>query len=73
MRFLTYVPNIRNTCERHGTSKSFLTKETLNITEESDRARLEVRTGQYRELKREAVRAVRRDKEAQVRGVYVTL
>ena len=32
--------------------------------EESRRARLEGRTGQYRELKSEAVRAVRRDKEA---------
>ena len=42
-----------------GTSKSFLTKETLNIIKESRRARLEVRTGQYRELKREAVLAVR--------------
>ena len=50
-------------------SKSFLTKETLNTIVESRRARLEGRTGQYRELKREAVRAVRRDKEVQVRGL----
>ena len=46
-----------------GVSKSFLTKQTLNIIKESRRARLEGRTGQYRKLKREAVRAVRRDKE----------
>ena len=31
------------------------------------------RTGQYRELKHEAVRAVRRDIEAQVRGVCETV
>ena len=47
------------------TSKSFLTKEILNIIEESRRARLEGKTGEYRELKREAVRAVRRDNEEQ--------
>ena len=52
-----------------GTSKSFLTKETVNTIEESLRAALEGKTGQYWELKREAVRAVRRDKEAQVRGL----
>ena len=56
-----------------GTSKSFETEETLNNIEESRRARLEGRTRQYRELKREAVRAVRRDKEAQVRGVCETV
>ena len=49
-------------------SKSFLTKETLNIFEKSRRARLEGRTGQYRDMKREAVRAVGWDKEAPVRG-----
>ena len=54
-------------------SESFLTKETLNTIEESRWAILEGRTGQYRELKREAVRAVRRDKEAQVRGVCETV
>ena len=56
-----------------GTSKSFLTKETLNTIEESRRARPEGRTGQYWELKREAVRTVRKDKEAQVRGVAETV
>ena len=54
-------------------SESFLTKETLNTIEESRWAILEGRTGEYRELKREAVRAVRRDKEAQVRGVCETV
>ena len=49
-----------------GTSKTFLTKENLNIIEESCRARLLGKTGQYRQLKREAVRALRRDKEAQI-------
>ena len=71
----TKVLKVWESCLRDtpGTSKSFLTKETLNIIEESRRARLEGRTGQYRELKREAVRAVRRDKEAQVRGVCETV
>ena len=44
---------------------------TLNIIEESRRARLEGRTGQYRELKPEAVRAVRRDRGA--RGAVESL
>ena len=41
--------------------------ETLKIIEKSRRASPEGRTGQYRELKREDVCAVRRNKEAQVR------
>ena len=45
-----------------GTSKGFLSKETPNIIEESRRARLDEKNGQYRELKREAVSAVGRDK-----------
>ena len=52
---------------------SFLNEATLKIVEESRRARLEGRTGAYRGLKREAVRAVSRDKEAQVRGVCETM
>ena len=40
------------------TSKNFLTKETLNIIEDTRGVRIEGRTGQYRELKREAVCAV---------------
>ena len=52
---------------------SFLNEATLKIVEESRRARLEGRTGAYRELKREAVRAVRKDKELQVRGVCETM
>ena len=56
-----------------GTSKSFLSKETLYTIAERRRVRLEGRTGQYRELKLEAVRAVRRDKEAQIRGVCETV
>ena len=54
-------------------SESYLTKKTLNTIEESRKARLEGKIGEYRELKREAVRAVRRDKEAQVRGVCETV
>ena len=50
-----------------------LTKEDLNNIEESRRARLEGKIGQYREPKREAVRAVRRHKEAQVRRVCETV
>ena len=52
-----------------GTSKSFLTKKTLTVIEESRRATLERRSGQYGQLKREAVRGMRRDKEAPVRAV----
>ena len=37
-----------------------LTKKTLNIIEEGRRARLEGKTGQYRELKGKTVRAVRK-------------
>ena len=48
--------------------ESFLTKEALNNIGESRRlTRLEDKTGQYREIKREAVRAVRQEKEVQVR------
>ena len=54
-------------------SQSFLTKEILNVIEESRMARLERKTGRYRELKRETVRSVRRDKESQVRGVCETI
>ena len=54
-----------------GRFKSFLTKEILNIIEKSLMARLE--GGLDRELKREAVRAVRWDKEAQVRGICETV
>ena len=36
-------------------------------------ATLAEKTGQYRELKGEAVRVVRRDREAQVRGVFETV
>ena len=80
--FKTKVLKVSESCLRtsgtFGTSENFLTKETLNIIEENHRARLEARTGQYRELEREAVReegqrVVRRDKEAQVRGVCETV
>ena len=56
-----------------GTFKSFLTKATLNIIEELRRARHEGKGGQYRELKRKALRAVTRDKEAQGCGFCETL
>ena len=52
-----------------GTPKINLTKVTRNTIEEIRWARLENNTGHYRELKPEAVRAVRKDKEAHVRGV----
>ena len=42
----------------------------MNTAEERRKARLECKTGLYRELKCESVRAVRRDKEARVRGVF---
>ena len=61
--------SLRDAC---GTSKSFSTEETLNTIAGSRRDRNEGRTGQHRELKREAVSAVRRDKDAQVRGVCET-
>ena len=48
------------------TSKSFLTKE-------GRRARLKGRIGQYRELRREAIRAVMRDKKVPVHGVCETV
>ena len=52
-----------------GTFRSVLTKETLKIIEESRWARVDGKTGRYLELKREAARALRRDKEAQLPGV----
>ena len=55
------------------TSKGFLTKETLNIIKESRRASLEGRTAQSWELKCEAVRVVRKDREAQIHGVCETM
>ena len=51
------------------TSKSFLTEETLNTIEESRKARLDVRTGQYRKLKREILTCMRRIEQAQFHGV----
>ena len=45
------------------------TKETLETLEENRGARLGGKTGQYRKLNREAVRAVRRDHEAQHHGI----
>ena len=56
-----------------GTSQTYLAKETPNTIEESRRARLQCKSGQYRELKREAVRAVRKDKEGRVRWVCETV
>ena len=69
--FKTNVLKVSESCllDTTGTSKSFLTKETQNIIEGSHRARLEGKTEQHRELKRETVRAVGRDKDSQVRGV----
>ena len=73
--FKTKILRVSEGCLRGttGTSKSFMTKKTLNIIEVSRRARLEGKTGQYRELKREALRAVRRDKEAHVCGVSMVV
>ena len=45
----------------------------MNITEESRKARLEGNTGQYMEVKLETALAVRRNKEAQVRGFCETV
>ena len=72
---VTQILKVLDSCLRRisATFKSFLTKKTLNTILESRRARLEGKTGQYRELKREAVRAVRRNKEAQVHGVCDTV
>ena len=63
--FKTKILRVSEGCLRGttGTSKSFMTKKTLNIIEVSRRARLEGKTGQFRELKREE------GKGAQVRGV----
>ena len=68
--FKTQILKVSKSCLRGTprTSKSFLIK-TLNSTEVSRSARLEHKTGQYRELKCEAVRTVRRDNQAQLRGV----
>ena len=62
--FKTKVLNVSDGYLRDtpGTSKSFLTKENLNIIVENRRARLKGKTRQYREPNREAVRAVRIDK-----------
>ena len=75
IEFMTKFLEVSESCLRdtRGMFKSFLTKEPMNIIEESRRSRLEGKTGQYREVKREAVRAVRRNKEAQLRGVYETV
>ena len=66
--FKTKVLKVSEGCLQDipGTSKSFLAKETLYIIEEIRRARLEEKIGQYLEMKREAVCAVRRDKKVQV-------
>ena len=65
--FKTKVLKVSKSCVRDSPrmSESVFTKETMNIIQESRRARHEGKTGKYRELKREAVRALRRDKEAQ--------
>ena len=71
----TQILKMSESCLRGtpGTSNSFLIKKTLKTIEGSRKARLGGKTVQYRELKRQAVRAVRSDKEAQVRGVCETV
>ena len=63
--FKTKVLKVSESCLRDtsGTSKSFLTEETLIIIEDSRRPKLEGNGRLYRELKHEAVRALKRDKK----------
>ena len=61
--------NVSEGCPRSGlkTFKSFLTKETLNTIDDCRSAGLEGNPGQYRELNRECVHAVRKNEEGQIR------
>ena len=47
--------------------RAVLSQETADVIDECRKARLDGRTGRYRELRREAVRAARRDHEERVR------
>ena len=52
-----------------GKPKEGVTPGTVAIIDESRRARLNGMTGRYRELRREAIRAMRRDAEDRVRAI----
>ena len=54
-------------------SRSDLSQETVSIIEECRKARLSGRSGRYRELRRESIRAVGRDKEARLRDLCETV
>ena len=49
--------------------KNFVSQETLDTTDRSRRLRLHGRAELFRELRRKTVRALKVDKEAEVRGI----
>ena len=49
--------------------KNFVSQETLDTIDQSRRARLNGRAELFREVRRKIVRALRVDKEADVRGI----
>ena len=53
--------------------RSVLSEETAAIIDESRKARLSGNTGQYRKLRREAIRAVKAEQEERVRGLCETV
>ena len=53
--------------------KNFVSQGTLDAIDQSHRARLNGRAELFRELRRKTVRALRVDKEADVRGIYEEL
>ena len=73
--FKTQILKVASECIRSDrrTVKGFLTQGTLDTIEKCRRARLDGEVRQYRELKRETVRAIRRDREAQVREICETV
>ena len=56
-----------------GGRRSDLSQETVDIIEECRKARLNGSSGRYRELRRECIRAVSRDREARLRDLCETV
>ena len=56
-----------------GGRRGDLSKETVDIIEECRKARLSGSSGRYRELRRECIRAVKRDREARLRDLCETV
>ena len=69
--FKTTILDVAGGClgTHHRAKKNFVSQGTLDTIDQSHRARLNGRTELFGELRRKTVRALRVDKEANVRGI----